>query len=121
IIENENYMPLSYVFDQIDQNYKYKILHKPLMICEYQQDGMTKNKRKLIRNNPKGYTLYKKQFIKLAPDFKNRFKASANYVTGCILSKNQSWLNDSPNKFLTLLSIPIGFADYIIRYAFIDW
>lgn len=118
IIEGENYIPLSYVFDQIDQDYEYLILHQPLMVCEYQEDGITNTKRNLIKKNPKGYTLYKKQLIKLAPDFKTKIKASANYITGCILSRDKNWLKNAPHKGYVLLASPIGLADYIIRYVF---
>lgn len=115
-IDGENYIPLSYVFDQIDQNYHYFILPHPLMVCEYQEGGITNTKRNIIKKNPKGYTLYKRQLIELAPDFKTKLKASANYLTGCILSRDKQWFNNAPNKGLLLLSIPIGVADYLIRY-----
>lgn len=117
LIEGENYIPLSYVFDQIDQEYEYFILHEPLMVCEYQEGGITNTKRNLIKKNPKGYTLYKRQLIELAPDFKTKVKASANYVTGCILSRDGHWLKNAPNKGIALLSAPIGVADYLIRYV----
>lgn len=117
IIKDENYIPLSYVFDQIDQKYKYLILHAPLMVCEYQKGGITKSKRNLIKKNPKGYTLYKKQLMKLSPNFITKIKASANFTTGCLLGGSRNgWLKDSPNKILTILTSPIGLADYIIRY-----
>lgn len=115
-IERENYIPLSYVFDQIDQSYEYLILHEPLMVCEYQEDGITNSKRNLIKKNPIGYTLYKKQLIELAPNFITKFKASANYITGSLLSRNRNWFKEVPSKGIVLLSIPVGLADYFIRY-----
>lgn len=118
IIKGENYIPLSYVFDQVDQDYEYLILNQPLMVCEYQEGGITNTKRKLIKKNPKGYTLYKKQLIELAPDFKTKIKASANYVTGCLLSRERNWLKNTGSKGYVLLASPIGLADYIIRYIF---
>ncbi|MGF1853493.1 glycosyltransferase family 2 protein [Vibrio satsumensis] len=116
-IEGESYFPLSYVFDQIDEIYKYKVLHKSIMICEYRKDGITKNKRKLIVKNPRGYTMYKKQLVGMAPTKKERYKAVATYITGCILSKSNPFENND-FKILTLLLYPVGLADYLLRYRY---
>lgn len=116
IIENENFMPLSYVFDQIDQKYKYKILHFPVMICEYQLDGMTKNKRELIKKNPEGYKIYKKQAISYAPNIKEKVKAAITYNTACIMAQKGNWLSGK-NKILIIACLPFGLLDYLLRYS----
>lgn len=115
IIKNERFMPLSFVFDQIDQIYKYKVLFDPIMICEYQSDGMTNNKRALIKKNPEGYKLYKKQAILLAPNLKEKVKAAITYNTACIMSKSKDRVTGL-NKVLVVLCFPLGVADYILRY-----
>lgn len=114
-IPGEKYFPLSYVFDQIDDYYKYKIMHKPVMICEYRKDGLTKNKRQVISKNPIGYTMYKKQLVTRAPTIKEKCKAISTYITGCLLSKSNPF-NDNNFKTLTLLLYPVGLLDYILRY-----
>lgn len=117
IIEGENYFPLSFVFDQIDMKYKYLILQEPIMICEYRADGITKNKRKLIINNPKGYMIYKRQLIGLAPDLNTKVKAAITYNTACFLSKEKRRIRKSSDKLLTLITYPLGFIDYMLRYV----
>ncbi|WP_272514742.1 MULTISPECIES: glycosyltransferase family 2 protein [unclassified Providencia] len=116
-INNENYFPLSYVYDQIDKDFVYKIIHRPLMVCEYRKDGLTKNKRKLIARNPIGYMLYKKQLAELAPTRKEQFKAISTYITGCLLArKNPFLINKLKLKILVFLFFPIGLIDYLLRY-----
>lgn len=117
IIENERFMPLSYVFDQIDKSYKYKVLHEPIMVCEYQSDGMTKNKRKLIKENPIGYRIYKRQAMLLAPSTKEKIKAAITYNTACILAKSRGNVRHTPYKLLTIICFPFGLIDYILRYS----
>lgn len=117
IINGEKYMPLSYVFDQIDQKYKYKVLHEPLMVCEYQSDGITKNKRKLVIKNPIGYKLYKRQSMHLAPNLKEKIKAAITYNSACIIGGYKGCISESPYKLLTIATFPLGLLEYILRYA----
>ena len=116
LVQGERYFPLSYIFDQIDQSFRYKVIHRCFMICEYQESGITLNKRKLIAKNPIGYMMYKRQLMMFAPSFKERCKAAANYVTACLLAKRYNPLKNSPNKLLTFFCIPLGVLDYIVRY-----
>ncbi|MEG1256980.1 glycosyltransferase [Clostridium sp.] len=116
IIKGEKFMALSYVFDQIDQKYKYLVMHEPLMVCEYFEDGISKNKRKLIKKNPKGYTIYKRQALELSPNLKLRIKECILYITGCILSNDKNCINNSPYKFLTILCYPLGWLLYMNMY-----
>lgn len=116
-IDGENYFPLSYVYDQIDQEYVYKIIHRPIVICEYKNDGLTKNKRKVIVKNPNGYMMYKKQLIKYAPTVKEKMKAASTYIAGSLLAKKNPF-KDNENNLLTLVCYPIGLVDYLLRYKF---
>lgn len=117
LFEGEKYVPLSYTQDQIDQKYKFLIFHEPSMVCEYQADGITKNQKKLVKKNPKGYTEFKRQQIEIASNFAFKLKACITYDTGCILSNNKKGVFKSPNSFLTTLCFPLGWLDYVLRYA----
>ena len=86
------------------------------MVCEYQEDGITKNQKKLVKKNPKGYTEFKRYQIEIAPDFLFKLKACITYDTGCILSKNKKAVFKSPSKILTILCFPLGLLDYFVRY-----
>jgi len=114
-IKGENYFPLSYVFDQLDTKYKYKVIHDPIMICDYRTDGLTKNKRNVIIKNPIGYSIYKKQSVALAPTKKEKLKAVITYITGCLLAKRNPFRNND-FKFVTFFLLPIALLDYFLRY-----
>ena len=116
LFPGEKYVPLSYTQDQMDQKYKFFIIHEPTMVCEYQADGITKNQKKLIKRNPKGYTEFKRQQIEIAPDLLFKLKACITYDTGCILSKNIKGVLKSPSSILTIILFPAGMLDYILRY-----
>lgn len=119
IIENETFMPWSYVFNQIDLRYTYKILHENLMVGEYISSGMTKNKNNIIKNNPKSYHLFNKQRIELAPSFKWKIKAVLLYGTGPFLDKDLSFLScvkHSPTSVLTILLFPFSWLVYLKKF-----
>lgn len=111
IIDGEKFMGLSYVYDQIDQKYKYMILQDDLYYCEYLEDGISKNKDNIIKRNPKGYTILKKQCVKFAPNFKIKIKQTILYTCGCIMDKDSNFsicVKNSPAKILTLLLYPMS-------------
>jgi glycosyltransferase involved in cell wall biosynthesis len=116
LFENEKYMPLSYMQDQIDQNYKFLVFQDAIMVCEYQADGITKNQKRLIKKNPRGYMEFKRQQIAFAPNLLFKLKACITYDTGCILAGKISCINCSPAKFLTVLCYPFAMIDYFLRY-----
>lgn len=41
--EGEKFVTESWMQDQIDQDYVFKVIHNPLMVCEYLPDGLTNN------------------------------------------------------------------------------
>lgn len=116
LFEGEKYVPLSYTQDQMDQEYRFLVFHKPTMVCEYQSDGITKNQKRLVKRNPKGYTEFKRQQIEIAPNLLFKLKACITYDTGCILSGNLKGVLKSPSRVLTTVLLPAGWLDYLLRY-----
>ena len=93
-------------------------MNKKLCVVEYMQDGSTKNIMKQYRNNPKGFAFIRKE------DMKNpnaniifKLKSCIHYVSSSFISKNKSFVKESPCKFLTVISIVPGFIlyKYIIK------
>lgn len=106
LIPGEKFMPLSYVYDQIDQKYQYKIIHEDVMVSEYLDDGITRNKKNILLKNPKGFILFNKQRMVLAPNFRLKVKAVILYIISSILDKDTSFskcIKESPQKLLTIL------------------
>lgn len=118
IIEGEKFFPLSYIYNKLDMKYTYYILQEDLMISEYYDDGITKNKKNLIKKNPIGYTIHNANILKYEKSWKRKVKATILYNVGCILSKNraQRYVDQVPSKWLTTLFYPISFL--IVKMQF---
>lgn len=53
--EGEKFVTESWMQDQIDTEYVFKLFRDPVMVCEYLPTGLTNNYYKLIRNNPMSF------------------------------------------------------------------
>lgn len=118
LFEGEKYVGLGYKYAKLDEDYKLLVMNKKLCVVEYMQDGSTKNIMKQYRNNPKGFAFIRKE------DMKNpnaniifKLKSCIHYVSSSFISKNKSFVKESPCKFLTVISIVPGFIlyKYIIK------
>ena len=58
IIEGEKFITEAYIYDQIDWKYSYYLLPVIIIVCEYRNDGLTRNSLKLKFENPCGHTAY---------------------------------------------------------------
>ena len=85
-------------------------------ICEYIEDGLTRNKRKVIIRNPHGYTAVKKQTFEFSESINKSIKHGIMYDCGCIIGKDKNWFRNSPKKFLSILLMPIAYAIYLYRF-----
>lgn len=115
-IEGEKFMPPSWVHYALCENYKFRTTWDTLCFCEYINDGLTKNKHKVVVRNPKGYTLIKKISFKYSKGLKRKFKNAIMYDCGCIIGKDKQWLNNAPYKGIALISYPLGFLAYQMRF-----
>lgn len=79
VFAGEKFVTESWMQDQIDQKYVFKIIHKPLMACEYLPDGLTNNYYRLIHNNPRGFLLFYHQRVQLCKYMKQKVVAAIMY------------------------------------------
>lgn len=116
--DNEkNFNPI-YLFYKIDMKYPLLLLNDNICFVEYQPDGMTNNIFYQYINSPKSFSELRR-LIMSRPDvcLSFKFRQAIHYVSSQIMIKNKNWLNDSPQKFLTLLAAPLGGLLYIyIKY-----
>ena len=75
----ERFMTESWMQDQIDQIYQFKIIHGTIMACEYLPDGYTHNYYQLIKRNPRGFLDFYAQRIELYKILKPRLTAAIMY------------------------------------------
>ena len=118
-IPNEKFIPEPYVYNQIDQLGTMLLIDKELYICEYLEDGYSRNVKQLIKNNPIGYMKFAKQEMMLAKNIKLKFIDAVRYSLGCILAGKQKELFEVEflYKILIMLVFPITILAYIKKYT----
>jgi len=112
IFLNENFVPLGYLYQLIDQDYQLITLNEILCIVEYREDGSSASIIKQYRKNPKGFAFSRKSRMLLAKTFKDKFKNAIHYVSSSLFIRNKDFLRESPKKGSTLLAIPFGILLY---------
>lgn len=108
IFSGENYVGLNYKYLIIDQNYELLVLNEPLIIVDYQLDGSSSSMYQQYWKNPKGWSFYRKFEMTYTLSLKRRFQVCIHYVSSSIICKNRNFIAESPCKFLTILTIPLG-------------
>ena len=117
LFEGERYVGLAYKYMLIDQDYQLVTLNEPLVVVEYQQDGSSFNMFKQYWNNPRGFAFFRKAEMATTKSLIRKLKVCTHYVSSSIMSRNRRFVKESPEKLLTVLCIPSGFALYsLIRY-----
>lgn len=110
IFDNEKYVALAYKYHLIDEKYEMKILNKCVCIVDYQMDGSSTNMYRQYINNPKGFAFWRKEQMKHSINIKQKFKACIHYVSSSLIAKNKNFIKESPEKFLTVVSLPLGWC-----------
>lgn len=112
----KNFNPI-YMQMQIDDEYPILVLNKNLCWVDYQYqaggDSMSKAIFKQYMNSPKSFAKMRCLEMTLKhSDLKNRFRSAIHYVSSCLISRDKSWLKNSPQKFLTFAAAPLGLLLY---------
>ena len=118
VYKEEKYVGLAYKYYKLDEEYELALINDVLCIVEYMEDGSSLNMFKQYRKNPIGWCFYRVENLKLSKgSLKYKIIQCIHYVSSSILSKNKRFLLESPNKVLTILSIPLGlFLYFYILY-----
>ncbi|MGV3488742.1 MAG: glycosyltransferase family A protein [Tuberibacillus sp.] len=104
----EKYCPLATKYIFIDQECPLLIMNEVLCYVEYLHDGSSMNIIKQYKRNPRGFAYYRKLVMRYGPRASLRFRAAVHYVSSNLLMKNHRFLNESTNKLMTILAIPLG-------------
>ena len=110
VFENEKYVALAYKYHIIDEKYEMKILNECVCIVDYQMDGSSTNMYRQYMRNPKGFAFWRKEQMRHAVNFKQKIKACVHYVSSSLICGNKHFIKESPEKFLTIIAVPFGFA-----------
>lgn len=63
IENNEKFVTEARMYHKMDEKYYMICINKPIMICEYQKEGYTKNIKKEFQENPFGYYKYFQEIL----------------------------------------------------------
>lgn len=107
-IENEKFITEKYIYDQIDQEYELLVCNKIVTICEYLDDGYTKNAFKLLIDNPKGWAMFYNQCINLEINFKEKYYNACRFVAVSIIARDFRFINKVNKKCMCFIAIPGG-------------
>ncbi len=110
---NEKFVTEARLHHKMDLKYTVKCFNKPIMICEYQKEGYTKNINKLFIESPFGYFQYFKEIFNQdmhGVTLKKRMYAYKHYILFSVLTKQKHIIkniNGIRNKIMVaILYIP---------------
>ena len=113
-LENgERFITEARMFHKMDEKYNIICINKPIMICEYQNEGYTRNINKQFTENPYGYFNYFKEILQKdmkGVTFQKRLYVIKHYILFAVLTKQKNIIRHARgmlNKLLiTILYIP---------------
>ena len=112
--QGEKFVPLDYKYLLADQEYDLLILNEPTCTVEYMEDGSSMNMFSQYYKNPRGFSFMRKVHMIYDKKFINKFKNCIHYVSSSFISKNKEFISESPNKLMTIFSIPFGAIHYLL-------
>lgn len=117
VIAGEKFIPEGYIYNKIDKVGKLLILRKCLYVCEYLDDGYTKNVSKLIFNNYRGYVLHINARLQEVDTGIDKLLDSIRYVSIMIAHHEKGIIKHSIYPFLALIGYVPGLIIAYKRYS----
>jgi glycosyltransferase involved in cell wall biosynthesis len=109
LFKGEKYVGLTYKYFMIDKEFKLLLMNEVLCYVEYLSDGSSLNMLKQYKKNPRGFAFFRKELMMLPfADKKYKFRQSIHYVSSSLLSQNMNFIQEAPNKLLTICASPFG-------------
>ena len=114
IFNNEKYVGLAYKYHMLDKDYELLLMNEIVCHVNYLPDGSSLNMLKQYRNNPKGFSFYRKELMKLPfGSTTYKFRQAIHYVSSNLLMGNWRMFSETPTKLLTITAIPFGLLLYL--------
>lgn len=107
--KNEKFVTEARLYHKMDKQYYILCINEPIMVCEYQNNGYTKNINKQFLSNPFGYYSYFYEILKDMDTshilFSKRLYVVKHYILFTYLTKNKLNMNVKglKNKLLILI------------------
>lgn len=112
--DGEKTINATYLHLQIGLDYDFLVMNRPVCVVEYQDTGISKNKKKQYFSRPNNFADWRIFVLgfKDAP-LKHYIGNNIHYIAECLIAKRNTIIKDSPRKFETILLIPIGVAYWL--------
>ena len=109
---NEKFVTEARLHHKMDLQYNVKCFNKKIMICEYKEDGYSKNINKLFVQNPYGYYEYFKEIFNQdmhGVTLKKRLYVYKHYILFAVLTKEKHEIKNVKG-FLNKIMVTILFV-----------
>jgi len=105
----ERTMNATYLHLQIAEHYEFVLLNEPLIVVNYQDDGMSKNKKKQYVSAPNTFADWRIYMLSLkGASYKFYLRHAIHYVSSCIFAKRKIFVTECNHKFIVALALPVG-------------
>ena len=79
-IEGEKFVPEGYIWNRIGKSYNLRYIDYGIYFFEYLEDGYTKNFKRDLKKNPKGFGLYYRDMLSYNIPFSAKIKFFLRYI-----------------------------------------
>ena len=106
--KNERFVTEARMYHEMDLKYKILCINEPIMVCEYQSEGYSKNISKEFKENPFGYYEYFKEILERdmkGVKFNKKLSAVKHYILFSYLTKQYDFkcIKNFECKFLYII------------------
>lgn len=118
VFENEKFLRENTAYDEIDKKYKLYVTNQIFTICEYLDDGLSKNAIKIEMKNPLGAAYYRLLEAKKAEKASLKIRNYSGYIFFMIKGKKIKECIKEVGIFRFVFLLPIAFVG-AIRYKYL--
>ena len=108
--EGEKFVTDVFVYDQIDQEYRFLLFPYAVQQCRYYEDGYSNHYMELLFANPKGFRAYHNQCVRFRK--KGYLKSVICYVALSQRIRDGKMLKEAASKSLTIMLFPLGILKF---------
>lgn len=116
VFPGEKFIGESAQYLQIDESYKMLLLNEICVVCDYRNDGYTKNVAKLLKNNPQGYRYLKGLNYQHSKTIKKKISEMIKYCCASFMCHDHKGLKLAPSKLMYVLLYLPGLLCYYVFY-----
>ena len=107
----ERFIPDSYIYDEMDEKYLFLFHPYYSQICEYHDDGLTRNWKAWLFSNPYSYREYHAHRIRLKKS--DRWRSVVCFISISLYIGDGTLWSKSPNILMTALLFPLGYLKFL--------